>query len=83
MGVTGIHAQAGLSTGDLEEAHIKRALSASAAETYALITNEKLNAASPYVIATLGEIDGIIVDGSVSAADLKPFTRAGLSVIRA
>src|SRR6202142_2078483 len=33
MGVTGIHPQAGLSTGDLEEAHIKRALIASASET--------------------------------------------------
>ena len=33
MGVTGIHAKAGLSTGDLEESHMKRALMASAAET--------------------------------------------------
>jgi DeoR/GlpR family transcriptional regulator of sugar metabolism len=83
MGVTGIHPEAGLSTGDLEESHIKRALSASAAETYVLISAEKLNAASPYVIAALSEVDGIIVDASIPAESLEPYRRAGLSVIRA
>lgn len=83
MGVTGIHPQAGLSTGDLEEAHIKRALNASAAETYALITAEKLNAASPYVIAALAEIDGIIVADEVPKKALQPFVKAGLAVTRA
>ena len=33
MGVTGVDTKAGLSTGDLEEAHVKRALMAAAAET--------------------------------------------------
>jgi len=46
MGVTGIHPQAGLSTGDLEEAHVKRALIRSAAETVVLASSEKLDAAS-------------------------------------
>src|SRR5450631_1052478 len=68
MGVTGIHPEAGLSTGDLEESHIKRALSNSAAETYVLISAEKLNAASPYVIAELSEVDGIIVEAGIPAA---------------
>ena len=36
MGVTGIHPEIGLTTGDFEEAHVKRALSASAAETIVL-----------------------------------------------
>ena len=36
MGVTGIHADIGVTTGDFEEAHIKRALSARAAETIVL-----------------------------------------------
>jgi DeoR/GlpR family transcriptional regulator of sugar metabolism len=83
MGVTGIHPQAGLSTGDLEESNIKRALSASAAETYVLISAEKLNAASPYVIAALTEVDGIIVEPGIPAESLEPYRRAGLTVIRA
>jgi DeoR/GlpR family transcriptional regulator of sugar metabolism len=83
MGVTGIHPQAGLSTGDLEESHIKRALSASAAETYVLISAEKVNAASAYVIAALTEVDGIIAERGIPAESLEAYRRAGLTVIRA
>jgi DeoR/GlpR family transcriptional regulator of sugar metabolism len=83
MGVTGIHPQAGLSTGDLEEAHIKRALMASASETYVLVSAEKLNAASPYVIAALTEIDGMIVAPGVAAKSLAAYERKGFSVTRA
>jgi DeoR/GlpR family transcriptional regulator of sugar metabolism len=83
MGVTGIHPQAGLSTGDLEEAHIKRALMASASETYVLVSAEKLNAASPYVIAALTEIDGMIVEPGVAAKSLAAYEGKGFSVTRA
>jgi DeoR/GlpR family transcriptional regulator of sugar metabolism len=83
MGVTGIHPEAGLSTGDLEEAHIKRALIASAAETYVLVSAEKLNAASPYVIAALTEVDGMIVEPGVAAESLARYEREGFSVLRA
>jgi DeoR/GlpR family transcriptional regulator of sugar metabolism len=83
MGVTGVHIEAGLSTGDLEEAHIKRALMASAAETYALVTSEKVGAASPYVVASLTEIDGAIVQAGISAEVIAAYERLGLSVIRA
>jgi DeoR/GlpR family transcriptional regulator of sugar metabolism len=83
MGVTSIHPQAGLSTGDLEESHIKRALSASAAETYALISAEKLNTASPYVIAALNEVDGIIVEPGITDESLTPYRKAGLTIVRA
>ena len=83
MGVTGIHPDAGLTTGDLEEAHIKRALSASAAETHVLLTAEKINAASPYLIAPLSDIDGIVVDAGISQETLEPYERLDLSIIRA
>lgn len=83
MGVTGIHPQAGLSTGDLEEAHIKRALIASAAETYVLVSAEKINAASPYVIAPLTEVDGVIIESTAPADAIRAYERAGVSVIRA
>jgi DeoR/GlpR family transcriptional regulator of sugar metabolism len=41
MGVTGIHPDAGLTTGDFEEACIKRAFSGRAAETVVLASPEK------------------------------------------
>jgi len=83
MGVTAIHVQAGLSTGDLEESHIKRALMASAAETYVLISAEKINAASPYVIAQLNEVDGVIVESGAPADAIRSWEKAGVTVIRA
>ncbi len=82
MGVTGIHPEAGLSTGDLEEAHVKRALLGSASETYVLVSAEKLNAASPYVIAALADVDGMIVEPCVPARSLEAYERKGFSVIR-
>ena len=83
IGVTGIHPSAGLSTGDLEEAHVKRALIASAAETYVLVSAEKLDAASPYVIVPTTQVAGIIVEPGITDAALAPYERVGLAVIRA
>ena len=83
LGVTGIHPEAGLSTGDLEEAHVKRALCGSAAETVVLASTEKLHTASAYVIAPIGEVSGMVVERDVPAEALAPFERLGISVTRA
>jgi DeoR/GlpR family transcriptional regulator of sugar metabolism len=83
MGVTGIHPEAGLTTGDLEEAHIKRALSERAAETIVLVSAEKLNAASPYAIVPLTEISGIVVERGVPADATVVYERMGITVTRA
>jgi DeoR/GlpR family transcriptional regulator of sugar metabolism len=83
MGVTGIHADAGLTTGDFEEAHVKRALSASAAETIVLASSEKLNAVSPYVIENISAITGMIVSDQVKSKTLAPFARLGITITKA
>lgn len=83
MGVTGVSAKAGLTTGDLEEAHIKRALMAQAAETWVLASSEKLHAASPYLIAACGEATGLVVERSLPKKQLAPFDKLGLSIVRA
>ncbi len=83
MGVTGIHPKTGLTTGDYEEAAIKRALSHAAAETIVLASSEKLNAASPYVVVPLSEISGIITERSSEKALLRPYEKLGITVTRA
>lgn len=83
MGVTGISPSSGLSTGDLEEAHIKRALMQQAAETWVLASAEKLNSASAYVIAPCKELTGLIVERSVAKKDIAAFEKLGLSVLKA
>jgi DeoR/GlpR family transcriptional regulator of sugar metabolism len=83
MGVTGVHPEAGLSTGDLEEAHVKRALVRGAAETIVLASAEKLNAASPYVIVPLTDVSGLIVERDTPAATTAPYEKMGLAITRA
>lgn len=67
MGVTGVHQDAGFSTGDLEEAYIKRALSQHAAETVVLASKEKLGAASAYKIGELALADTLVADSELPA----------------
>jgi len=55
LGATGVHPDEGCSTGDAEEAAVKRALHERAAETVVLASPEKLMAASPFVVAPLAE----------------------------
>jgi DeoR/GlpR family transcriptional regulator of sugar metabolism len=83
MGVTGVHPTVGLTTGDFEEAHVKKALSASAAETVVLASSEKLNAVSAYVIAPLSEITGMIVANSTKPEILDVFAESGITVTKA
>ncbi|MEB6336065.1 DeoR/GlpR family DNA-binding transcription regulator [Serratia rhizosphaerae] len=83
MGVTGVHPTAGLSTGDLEEAYIKRALAARAAETVVLASAAKLNAASQYAIGDITLAQSIIVERATDEALISPLQQAGISVIKA
>ena len=83
MGVTGIHHEAGLSTGDYEEAQVKRAMSTNAAETIVLASQEKLGAASPYLISKLDEVSSIIVSEQLPEERVAPFQKLGVTVIRA
>jgi DeoR/GlpR family transcriptional regulator of sugar metabolism len=62
LGVTGVHHRAGLTTGDADEAAMKRTLASRAAETYVLASAEKIGAASPYTVLPLAEVAGVITD---------------------
>ena len=83
MGVTGVHPSEGLSTGDLEEAYVKRALLARAAEVVVLASAEKLNAASPYVIAEATAATMLVVEADTSDAVTEPFAALGIAILRA
>lgn len=67
MGVTGVHAEAGLTTGDFEEAAVKRALHQRAAETVVLASADKLGAASAFTVAPLKALAGLVVPAATPA----------------
>ncbi len=83
LGVTGVHPQVGLSTGDAEEAAIKRALMARAADTVVMASPEKLGAASPWVIAPADEISHLIVPQETPADTLAAWAQLPVQLIRA
>ncbi len=83
MGVTGVHPDAGLSTGDAEEAAVKRALHERAAETIVLASTEKLMAASPFDVAPLGELSVLVVPARTPERTLRALRSGGAKVRRA
>lgn len=80
MGVSSVHPEAGLSTGDFEEACVKRALCHAAAETIVLASPEKLATASPYQIVALSEISGIVALASTPAGLIAPYSEMGITI---
>jgi DeoR/GlpR family transcriptional regulator of sugar metabolism len=83
LGVTGIHPQAGLTTGDSDEAAMKRALARRAADTYVLGSTEKIGAASRFAVLPLDDVAGVITDADPSHATLQELSRQGVPILQA
>lgn len=81
LGVTGVHAEFGLSTGDAEEAQVKALLMASAAETVLMASSDKLGRVSPYRVAPLAALSTLIVTPQADAAGLAALRMPGLDVV--
>jgi DeoR/GlpR family transcriptional regulator of sugar metabolism len=81
MGVTGVHKTAGLTTGDYEEAGVKRALAARAAETVVMVSKEKMNSASAFAIGDLSLASKLIVDDALDDAMARLLAQKQITVI--
>ncbi len=82
LGVTGVHPGAGLSTGDAEEAAVKRALHERAAETVVLASAEKLMAASPFVVVPLAGVSLLAVPRATPERVTRALRAGGVKVKR-
>ena len=82
LGVTGVHPEQGLTTGDPEEAAMKRALAARAADTYVLASREKVGAASPFQVLPLEAVAGVVTDAGPGEV-LDGLTQRGVVVLTA
>lgn len=81
MGVTGVHERAGFTTGNYEEACVKRALSERAAETVVLASPEKINSASAFAIGDLSLASTLVIDGELDEKMRTIMTRLAISVL--
>jgi DeoR/GlpR family transcriptional regulator of sugar metabolism len=80
LGVTGVHPREGLTTGDADEAAMKRALASRAADTWALASVEKMGAASPYLVLPTNRVSGIITDSPTTSPVVAELLAQGTTV---
>ena len=83
IGVTGVHPEHQLTTGDLEEAAMKRALSRRAADTYVLASSEKIGTASQYRVVAFADVTGIVTDAAPDDRVVRDLARAGAPLVHA
>ncbi|POX63514.1 DeoR family transcriptional regulator [Streptomyces sp. Ru62] len=83
LGVTGVHPEAGLTTGDAEEAAMKRALAARAAETYILASSEKIGTASRFRVLPWEKVSGLITDAGPHDTVVEQVRTLGVEVLAA
>lgn len=81
MGVFGLHPDVGISVPNLDEAQVKRAMIANAAEVVALISSEKLGTAGPYVVGPLSALTHLVTDRTTSDNTLAPYRAAGITIV--
>ncbi len=80
MGVTGVHLEAGLTTGDYEEAAIKLRLSEQSAETHILASAEKIGVASPFFITALSNVTSVLTDALSQNSIVQAIAHAGVAI---
>ena len=81
MGTNGISVGHGLSTPDRDEAATKRAMVESAQQVVVLADATKIGLERTVRFAELDEVDVLVTDDGITAADRKAFESAGLEVV--
>jgi DeoR/GlpR family transcriptional regulator of sugar metabolism len=81
LGICSVDAEVGITTSHHDEAHVKRAMVAASAEVIALATADKLQTASPWVVAPVGDLTHLVTDAGEDVT--APYAAAGVSVIHA
>jgi len=83
LGLGGIHPKEGLTTGDPDEAAMKRILVGRAADTYVVGSTEKLGAVCSYQVVHLSDTAGIITDAPGDHPAVTQFRAQGVAIIQA
>ena len=81
LGTNALSIDHGLSTPDHEEAATKRAMVAVARRVVCLADSSKVDTESPVRFAELAEVDVLVTDDGIAAADRRALERAGLEVV--
>lgn len=82
LGVCSLHPEVGISVTNLDEAHVKRAMIAGAAEVVGLVTEAKLDTAAPYVVESIHALTYLVTAPAVSDEMLAAYKALGLAIVR-
>ncbi len=83
LGAAGVHPKEGFTTADPDQAAIDRLLVSRAAETYVLVSSEKLGTVAPFLVVGLPDVTGIITDAEPGHPVVERLRRQGVDVVHA
>lgn len=83
LGVCSLDPTFGLTTMDMDEAHVKRAMVEASGDVVALATADKLGTAFTYVVAPLRDLTWLFTESSVPDEALAPYRAAGVTITQA
>lgn len=83
IGATGVHPDQGITTGDSEEAEVKRAIVSISGASYILASSEKIGAVSSFEITEFKNVDGILATSRADDVALAAIQKRGCQVILA
>jgi DeoR/GlpR family transcriptional regulator of sugar metabolism len=81
LGVCSLHPQGGISVPDLEEAYVKRAMIAGAAEVVALASAEKLGTAAAYTVGPISDLTHIVTERGIPDEALVAYQAQGITIV--
>ncbi len=80
IGAAGLHPDSGITTGDSEEAEVKRAVIARSGAAVILASSEKLGVVSSFELAQWSEIDGLVISADAQAKANELFSHLGCEI---
>ena len=83
LGICSLHPDVGITTLDLEESYVKRAMIANSAEVVAVSAGDKLGSAAPFVVAPITELTHLVTECSCLDEQLDPYRSQGVQVVLA
>ena len=82
LGVTGVHPHVGLTTGDPDEAAMKRTLAGRPADTHVLVSSsKKAGTALPFTVLPLTSVSGVITDAPTTNPSCSGSSGAGTTIV--
>ena len=83
LGTASVHPALGVGVLNQEEAEVKRAMVAGAAEVMLVATGEKLNTSAPFVVGPASLVTRLVTDAGAADEAVRAYREAGVEVVRA